>query len=454
MKQYSYFIAFLLMLIVFSSCNKYLDQKSNNGIVTPTTLQDLQAVLDNGTAMNVKVTPSSGEGSADDYFLLQADFNARGSWEEDVYRWIFDDNYSYVNDWSSNYAPIYNSNFCLDEISTIPVTSANQTAWNNVEGSALFYRSYYFLQLAWTYANAYDEATSATDLGIALRLTSDFNVPSTRASVKDCYNRIIDDTKKSLLFLPDNPQHPYRPSRAAAYGLLARAYLSMRNYDSAWKYSDLCLQLKNHLINFNGDPDFNGATSSTPIKQFNGETIFYTEMSINYVPAISVYAKIDTSLYSSYATNDIRKVAFFAPIGNYQKFKGDYTGSLFHFTGIATDEILLTRAECYARRGDKSSALNDLNTLLLNRYNPTFLPLTAADANDALNKILIERRKELLMRGLRFIDLKRLNKGGANITLTRAINGQTYTLSPNGKGYALPLPRDIINLTGIPQNPQ
>ena len=120
--------------------------------------------------------------------------------------------------------------------------------------------------------------------------------------------------------------------------------------------------------------------------------------------------------------------------------------------------MFLIRAECKARGvngnpGDKDAALVDLNTLLSKRYDASFVQVDAANATDALNRILLERRKELLMRGLRWIDIKRLNKEGANIEVKRIISGQTYILQPNANYYALPLPTDIINLTGIPQNP-
>jgi hypothetical protein len=54
---------------------------------------------------------------------------------------------------------------------------------------------------------------------------------------------------------------------------------------------------------------------------------------------------------------------------------------------------------------------------------------------------------------LRWMDLKRLNKIGANITITRTLNGKTYTLVPNSPRYAIELPPVVIGLTGMPQNP-
>jgi len=134
-------------------------------------------------------------------------------------------------------------------------------------------------------------------------------------------------------------------------------------------------------------------------------------------------------------------------------FKGSYSVYSL-FIGIATDEVYLMRAECNARLGNKDAALNDLNTLMVTRWSTgTFIPFTAATSQDALNIILQERRKELIFRNLRWMDIKRLNKDGANITLTRIIGGQTYTLPPNDNRFALPLPADIVKMTGMPQNP-
>jgi len=311
------------------------------------------------------------------------------------------------------------------------------------------------MHLLWAFSKAYDSSSFNTDLGIVLRLGDDFNVPSVRASVKECYDRVIEDAKLAAFYLPDVPLHVMRPSKGAAYGLLAKAYLSMRVYDSAFKYADLCLQIDNQLIDYNGDADINGRiTADVPFKRFNKETIFYTEMNNNDFISSASRAKIDTLLYSSYDSNDLRKSAFFKLSSGYYRFKSIYTGGTSqYFSGIATDEIYLIKAECEARKGNISEAMNDLNTLLIKRWKSgTFVPLTASSASDALYTILTERRKELLMRGVRWIDIKRLNKENANITLIRKISGQTYTLEPNANYYALPLPADIIQASGIPQN--
>lgn len=445
------YLYILVLIGLLTSCNKYLDKKTDNTLVVPNTVEDLQALLDDATYMN-NSTSTYMITVSDDYFATEDAYNSQDEINRNAYKWIPIE-YNFPNDWSSAYTAIYNSNLCLEIIDGIAKTSNNSDKWNNVKGSALFYRSYYFLNLAWAFSKIYDQTTSQKELGIVLRLGSDFNIPTKRATINETYERIIADTKESISYLPDNPQHVMRPSKAAAYGLLARAYLSMSHYDSALKYSTLCLSLKNKLLDFNNSSQID-IYSDYPFEKFNLETVFYTE---SYSSGLYIQynglAFADTLLQSSYADDDLRKTAYFLENTGYHSFKGNYTNNDNFFSGIATDEMYLINAECYARLNMKDMALNNLNTLLSNRIEYSlYTPVTASTANDALNIILEERRKELLFRGLRWIDIKRLNKDGANIIPKRIIEGQTYSLPPNDKRYALPLPKDIIDRTGVTQN--
>lgn len=454
------FKGLLSSLVMFSllGCSKYLDKKSDTGLVIPQTIEDLQALLDDNTIMNDLRTASYGEASADDYYLLDDAYNfSFNKTSQDVYIWQ-NFIYNYPNDWATGYSPIYNANLCLETLGNIQVTPQNKLAWENVKGSAHFYRAYYHLNIVWTFAKAYDESTADSDLGIVLRLASDFNAPSTRSSLKESYNSIMADAEEAINYLPSVAKNAFRPSKAAGYGLLARIYLSIRNYDKALLYSDLALQEKNVLMDFNGDPDITKSFTNNngPFRTFpyNKEVLFFSSMSPNYDTRHPAYAKIDTVLFSSYSDDDLRKKAYFRSASGW-RFKGSYAGNgVTLFTGIAIDEMFLTRAECYARKGQVAEAMADLNDLLLTRWNNTvaYPTITASDADEALDIILTERRKELVMRGLRWMDIKRLNKEGKNITLERVVNGQTYSLQPNDERYALPIPKDIIDQTGILQN--
>lgn len=444
-------IAFFLSPIV--SCKKFLDAKPDKSLVIPTTLNDLQAILDYSIRINEGT--SFGEASADNYYLIENDFNAFPDDLRKTYTW---DNYAYSNypnDWARVYDVIYPANLVLEGIEEIPQTSENRAEWNNIKGSALVFRAVSYLQGAFTFCKSYDRETADDDLGMVLRLKSDFNATSKeRSSVRRTYDQIIGDLQNAVSLLPPTPVHPMRPSKAAAFGLLARTYLSMNEYDSCLKYANLCLNIKNDLFDFNTLEDLN---ANFAFPEFNKEVIMVTQTrNAIYYSIIQPYGMVDSLLYESYGGNDLRKYAFFLYSPPGYNFKGSYSGiSWAFFTGIATDEVYLMRAECYARNGEIDAAMESLNTVLAYRWKTgTFEPLKASTPSQAVDIILRERRKELLFRNLRWMDIKRLNKIGANITLLRKVNGTEYKLEPNDNRFALPLPYDIIRITGIVQNPK
>lgn len=442
----------LFLVLVATGCKKFLDKKPDKALAVPSSVTDLQALLDNGNYMNLYVNNAYGEAGADNYYLTydrwttlfyQTDKNAY-LWEADV----TSDNSP--NDWATLYRVVYYANIVLETIHNIQGNAGNETEGNNIKGSALFYRGQSFHTLALAWAKAYDPATASSDPGIPLRMNSDFNETSVRASVQQTYDQVISDLQLAIPLLPVTPKHTMRPSKTAAYALLSRVYLSMRLYDKALLYADSCLQLNNKLLNYNTLVP----SANFPFAAFNDETLFY--MVGAHGALIQSKERIDSLLYSSYSGNDLRKTLFFKSNGDGSySFKGAYTGLADLFVGLATDEVYLTKAECLARAGNTAAAMITLNTLLKTRWKTgSFTDFTASDANEALQIILTERRKELLLRDLRWMDIKRLNKEGANIAITRVLNGQVYTLLPNDNRFALSIPDYVIQLSGMPQNPR
>ncbi|NQX40207.1 SusD family protein [Pedobacter steynii] len=438
---------YILLLAVFStlaSCKKFLDEKPDKKLLVPKTLEDFQSLLDGNFEMNLAST-SAGFVSADDYSLSADAYNRLEVDQRNLYTWQ-DKSFSEVrtNDWGSVYTQVYNANVALEGTAKINKTGFNEQSWNNVKGGALFFRGRAFFEAALIWAKAYDPASAATDPGIPLTMTSDFNVKTTRLNVQETYNQILNDLKQAADLLPANATHNIRPSKAAAYAYLSRVYLAMRDYPNAGKYADAALQLNNKLIDYADLDD----TEFYPLPGItNPEIIMFFSMEVTFTPVI------DQSLYDLYLNNDYRKTVFFEENRDGSMgFKGSYDGSYAYFTGVATDEMYLNRAESAARANKVNDAMDDLNTLLKKRIKG-FVPLTATNQSDALRLILNERRKELVLRGTRWMDLKRLNKEPEfALTLKRTGGGKEYILAPNDPKYALPIPDQIIGKSGIAQN--
>lgn len=449
-------VIFLLSCLIFASCKKYLDEKPDKALVVPTTLEDCSAILNNYSTMNSSF-PVGGEAYADNYYISDAAWGGLVSQEnKDSYIWKLHGS-QHTNQWNPAYESIFYANVVLEALKKIVPDANQRITWNRLKGSALFFRGTYFFMLAQLYAKPYTSGTDTQELGIPLRLNPDIDIRTTRSTLKQTYDQILEDLKTSVDLLPDVTTNKALPTKAAAFGMLARVYLAIEDYTNAGLYANSCLTKYDTLLDYN---QLNAA-GNAPFKIFNEEVIFQSRVSSNALMS-STRAKVDSNLYLTYQSNDLRKSLFFRSTGNNTySFKGDYGGNNnSQFNGLATDEQYLIRAECFARAGNRDLALADLNKLLKTRWRitstgSTFINYTAVDANTALELILQERRKELVFRHLRWTDLRRLNKDPKFAkTLKRNLNGQIYELPPNDIRYTLMIPQDIISRTGIEQNQQ
>lgn len=417
----------------------------------PASLSDLQMILDNYGIMNASYS-GSAEVLADNYYLTQSDWaSVTSSVHRNYYIWQKDD--QNTSDWSSLYRVVYYSNVVLDELHRMDYPSSQSSLADNIKGSALFFRAFSFYSVAQLFAPAYDSITAPQSLGISLRLNADIEQRSVRASLQQTYQQVINDLKLAAWILPSSQYYINRPWKAAAYAALARTYLTVMDYNKALYYADSALQLNSTLIDFNSL----STTAAIPIPRFSAEVIF-PAVSLAVQPLNPSRAKVDSVLFNQYNTNDLRRSIFFKSNGNnIWSPKASYDGSTSGvvFSGLTTSELYLIKAECLARLGQVSLAMNTLNDLLQKRWKTnTFTPLGAATVSDALNKILAERRKELVFRGLRWTDLRRLNKDFTrSAILFRKLGTDTYTLLPNSNAYTMLIPASVIDLTGMPQNP-
>lgn len=457
----------LILTLVLSSCEKYLDIKKSNTQSFIETAEDCQLILDNAVAMNTGY-PSDGEASADDYYLLEGTYDFGVDQEDkDIYRWLSTSQRNLSEpQWLNTYKVVYHANLVLEKVEELKTTK-NQNVLNGLRGSALFFRAFAFWTVAQNYATPYDVTTATVSPGIPLRLTSDLNDRYGRGNVQQTYDRIIQDLKEAVNLLPQTSIVPTRPNKAAAYAMLARTYLSMEDYPQALVNADAALQINNQLLDFSTL----STSSTTPFVRFNKEVIFHAVMAYQALlePGYPSYntAKIAPELVNSYVGNDLRKIILLKENegeehGGSFRFTGNYdeSTSSYFFNGLATDEMYLIKAECYARATNIPAAMDVLNTLLVTRWVPgTYVNKTATTADQALSIILVERRKELLMRGLRWTDLRRLNrdsrfKKDLERKLVRSDKTEYVvgTLPANDLRYTLLIPREVITNSGAEQN--
>lgn len=448
-------LCYLLILCwLLAGCRKdWLEAKPQQNLVVPTSLDDLQALLDNTSSVFNQGVPALGLISSDDYYVTTETWQSLYSiTEKNAYLWAKDlyGGTVSVPDWMLPFQQVFYCNYILQTLDQRAADSASQVQRDNIRGSALFCRAFAWYGLVTCFAPVYDPATAPTDPGLPLRLTADINSHVTRASVEDSYRQIVSDLETALPLLPVQPAFKTRPSKPAVAALLARVYLDREEYAESLRYADSCLQWQGELIDYNTVD----ATAAYPFPYFNEEVIYHSVF--NYPAIVADYnAVVDSVLYASYDPDDLRQVVLVDTGSGAPRFKGGYDGYTV-FAGLAVDEVWLLHAEAAIRLGDRAKAAEDFQKLLGKRYRTgTYTAPAFTDPADWLRYLFAERRRELLFRGLRFNDLRRMNRDPAlAVTLHRVIDGVDHTLPPGDPRYVMPIPQQEINTSGITQNPR
>src|SRR5690606_3624801 len=187
------------------------------------------------------------------------------------------------------------ANNVIDKLNSMKDENTSEKA--NIRGHALFLRSFCFHQLAQVFCKQYT-SNANSDLGLPLRLSSDLEESTERSTLFDTYQKILNDLKEAEEIIYRNQVIVNLPSRVSCYGLLARVYLSMKDYENAEHYASLYLNEKKELLDFNNLSI--SANPSIPIG-INPEVSFYA-YSENILPRNTT--PIDTILYNSYHPDD------------------------------------------------------------------------------------------------------------------------------------------------------
>ncbi len=444
-----------VMLLLSSSaflgaCEDFLDVKPDQSLVVPTTFADVQGLLDNTSVFNVQ--PILPLISAEEMWISDQGFDAlTNPIEQATYTWQEDPFLGgFGGDWVNSYRQVFYANVALEALEKYQ--GSDLETYETLLGSALFLRAYAYSQLVVQFAPPYQKnGGNEAQLGIVLKETADINEVITRSSLEETYDKIISDLLQAVDLLPVRNEPKTRPSKVAALGLLARVYLSTFQYELAADASMEALASYPERLNWN---DLN-VNAPRPFTRFDSETVFYSVLASLTFP-ISNEVVVDSVLLDQYEVNDLRLPSFFdTRPGGQSVYTGKISGDTRNFGGISVGELYLNAMEGLARTGQNEQALQLLNEFLSFRYeSSSWNPIDQLDSQELIARILKERRKELIGRGIRWSDLRRLNQEESPVTLKRIVKGQTYELLPNSLRYTFPIPVDEINQSGIAQNPR
>ncbi|MDO5980352.1 RagB/SusD family nutrient uptake outer membrane protein [Flavivirga spongiicola] len=450
------YIIYLVILSIFSGCDKEWLEIQPKGVLIPTAVNDYRLLLDQVEPGRYgdKISPGFATGysntdlMSDDFPM--SDFNdehyfgvtdvRRGTWADNIFELNEED-----PDWKNLYGQIYPANITIEEVMT--ATNGTEAEKLQLLAEAKVHRAYSYFALVNMYALHYGPDASSTP-GVPLRLDSSFKGDLSRVPVQKIYDLMVEDIKASISNLPDVPEtrfHSHRPSKVSAYALLARVLLYMGLYDDALDAATESLKIKNTLI------DYNVLGFSRNVLRLHDLENDIEVLWRKQTPKIHASLTASDELYNLYEADDLRQRLYIASIDYWGSPEEGYllpayTRRNYRGLGFTVAEMLLTRAECNVRLNNTGLAVGDLNLLREKRYiTGTHTPITSTDKDEVLDLVKKERRLELAGNGLRFFDLKRYNQfDNANISLTVTHNGTIHTLPPGGNNWAIPIAQKYI----------
>jgi starch-binding outer membrane protein, SusD/RagB family len=466
------FKIYILLLSVFAvaGCKKYLEQEPNAQTPIKTT-EDLEAIVNNARFFALDGV-NYFLGNVTDHTELPSDWSDLG---QDIFFYTFSKDAIAGNQnersYSNTYRQIFIANVVLTYVDRVEGDAALKA---ELKADGHFIRAYAYWYLANAYCLPYAKGKTESEPGMTLKSTTDYEEPLQRATLKQTYDFILADLNEAMETSREDvdPKKPWRVSKKAVAAVLSRVHLTMGNYEEALSYANTALgSTRAQLVDYRTIK----ASPSPGIYTNPRDTLKYSELKDwreekwlyweeFYLPRMSqVFGSVPSpallSLYDQ--QNDLRFKWFMIPKFNrVNNSSNDYYGyvafqsptSTFAPTGPTVGEMLLNKAEVLARKGDLQGAMAAVNTLRTKRLN-TAAPLSATDRNDAVKKVIEERRREMPF-SMRWYDIRRFSVNddptddvtvshtywkvtGTTIDRTATL---TYTLAPGSRQWALPIP--------------
>ncbi len=366
--------------------------------------------------------------------------------------WVGDSDLGFLN---TGYDAISQANLVINE-SSLPITDRTK----KLKGEAKLLRGYTYFVLAQLYS---DLPTSGKNQEYGLPLNLGIynpNIKYSRSTVAETYNQILKDLTEGIAEMDPNGRDNKKTyiSPLAGKLILAKVYLTRGqagDYDKAISLVDEVLTIQPSIEGKSLYDYFTSADIS--LSEGQPETLFEIEQTGNYNHQVnaslgSFYSNSGAQrsllvrqwVFNLYDKNDIRAKLFnsaSAPISDVPKgvwlrkwprntSQGNYT---MNIKVLRATEAKYIKMEALARKGDSASALALLNEHAIERGASVY-------SGDALTAILLDKQKEFIGEGHRFMDLKRNGLG-----FDRETNCLACELPAGSKYWVLPMPLAEMN---------
>lgn len=344
----------------------------------------------------------------------------------------------------------------ISKVANIVITMGDQASGDvqlikQLKAEAYILRAFLHYRLVNIYAKAYDPGTAATDGGIPYVNDLVFDKVNNKKTVKEVYDNLLADLDAGISSgaLTNQPKNSMRIGKGFAYGVKAQVLLSMRNYPAALEAVNEALKynstLEDHRSLLAINPVADRTLSRVGISA--ADNVFYA-FGNSFDPSILTASP---EVLTNYEAGNIIKDR--TETYNYlfgQLYVGltdspawlaiNYEGNS---AGMTTSDLVLMKAECLIRTNKINEGMDEINSIRIRRIDPAnYVALSAATEEQAMGYLQKTSRIEFIFTIRNFINIKRWNREGKyQQTITRTVNGKSYTLAPNSTLYVFPFPQ-------------
>lgn len=460
-------IAFASMAL--SSCTDYLSEIPK-GEKIPTTWEDFNAFIRNNYTFH-NLDPDQQAILVGDIFKLPT---ALASPSLTSANYLCDesaDRYELMssndkNPFFSAYEAIFAWNLIVDYAPTATDATPEKRAMLEAQGRVLRAMNYFYL--ANYFAEPYSEGNRGK-LSVPLVTSSSVEAPSPQVTIGELYDFLVQDLLAAVPNLPEKSESALHPTLAVGYGMLARVYLAMGNYDKALEYSDLALKQNNKLYDWIALYNDDKARYDDPadytyyVKNYldpeldNVENyIFrYGSSTAGWQGQRNTSYAITPERASRFEQGDTRLLCHWKArvhSSGVPYYSGIYANEA-NKSGMRAPEMYYIKAECLARKGgaeNLKAAMALVNTVRKTRILPEFYQdWSAATTKEAVNLIINDKESEYIQTQVIFCDYRRLNLDPEYAReFVRKSKDTEYVLRPGSHLWTMPFPREAVTNPG------
>ena len=434
-------------------------------------------------------------------------FLAAYTWQPDMFKMMEEAGYSNTNMYEQYYELILGANAVIDYIDQVNDEKQNI---NYVLAQAYALRGFLYFKLVNIFGQPINSQPDALGVPLKLNSgVENTENALARRTVKDVYAQVINDLKEAERLyetLPANKQFAkdYRTSLPMVQLLLSRVHLYQENWSDAASYAHKVMTNSNFkLLDLNvvetlteeGYPfykTYHAYSESSEVIWVYGSVSDMGSWVMSYAGTsnpkdnnrvMHAYFKASEDLMETYEDTDLRKeryiikkavrdergIDIWTPMAigklsvnipqdngiSLNNFYKPISGSGVFGRSLRLSEAYLNYAEAKAMMyqmgtdaNGATEAQDALDELRVKRYAANdFKSLDITDAEELIQFVRNERRRELCFEDHRWYDLRRWGmKEIKHVWYNDANTKSTFTLTQGDKGYTIPIPDEAMDL--------